>query len=510
MKRIVAIVLSLLLLLGCMSGALAATGAEITNTEGFPIVTEPITLSVFGEQSAIHGPWKDSIMFKKYQEMTNITLDFQTAPADGYASSKALLFTGNDLPDMFVRAKLSNNEIMKYSEYLLPLEDLIPVYAPNYYRFMQENPAIEAAITAADGHIYALSNIFTLEAALNEKYWLHTSWVDELNLPIPTTIDQFTETLRAFQGKDWNGNNEADEIPFGGQNLTSVISNLCGCWGLQWQFSYMFNVDEDKNVTCWADSDQFKDMILYLNQLYEEKLLDNDIITNTYAEFIAKLTNGQFGFFFNQADDVFDSSEYTGISPFAGRADTVLAKYFCMAKNTGVFAISADCKYPEAALRWVDYFYSQEGSIFFMMGVEGETWNYGEDGKPHYTEQIKNAPNGMSSAIGQFTIWPGGAGCMWCNDWNGEAVASAKTAEAATALSAYQYPVYGAPAFTQANQERLSELSSDIKTYISTTVAEFVKGSLSMDQWDTYCKTLHDMGLDEFTALYQKALKGEQ
>lgn len=509
MKRISTLILALILALCTIGGALAdEKSVAITTTEGFPVVTENITLSIFGEQSALHGDWADSIMFKKYQEMTGITLDFHTVPADGFAENKALMFAGDELPDMFVRAKLSNNELMQYSDMLLPLEDLIPTYAPNFYKFMQENPAVTAAVTAADGHIYALSNIFTLEAALNEKYWLNTSWLAETGLAVPTTIDEFTDVLRAYKGKDWNGNGEADEVPFGGQNLQSIISNLCGCWGLQWQFGYMFNVDENKTVTSWATSDAFKDMVSYLNTLYTEELLDNEILTNTYAQFVAKVGNGQMGFFFNQADDIFQSDNYIGISPFSGRSEEVLAKFFCMAKNTGVFAISVDCPYPEAALRWVDYFYSQEGSIFFMMGIEGETWNYDENKIPQYTDEIINHPNGASAAIGQFTIWPGGSGSMWCNEFNGAAVAKPKTVEAAKALSNYRYPVYGAPAFTQEARERLSILEDDIRTYITTTVAKFINGDLSLDKWDSYVRTLNDMGIEEYTQLYQTALNG--
>lgn len=99
MKRISSLILALVLALGMAGGALAdEKSAAITTTEGFPVVKENITLSIFGEQSAIHGDWAESIMFKKYQEMTGITLDFRTVPADGFAENKALMFAGDELP----------------------------------------------------------------------------------------------------------------------------------------------------------------------------------------------------------------------------------------------------------------------------------------------------------------------------------------------------------------------------------------------------------------------------
>ncbi len=54
-------------------------------------------------------------MWKKYQEMTNINLDFtDVLPAEGYDEKKSLMWASNEYPDIFVRAQLNNSEIVKY------------------------------------------------------------------------------------------------------------------------------------------------------------------------------------------------------------------------------------------------------------------------------------------------------------------------------------------------------------------------------------------------------------
>jgi len=480
----------------------------LVNKTGFPIVNEQITLKIFGEQGALHDEWSQMDVFTKYQEMTNIKLEFEVVPSQGFSEKKSLLFASGEYPDMFVRAHLSNEEIVKYgsSGVLAPLEELIPEYAPNYYKHMNDYPDISSRITAPDGHIYALSDVISLTAARTDKYWFNVEWLKRVGKEIPTTFDELEDVLRAFKTVDFDGNGINDEIPMGANNLDAVINNICGCWGLQIQFGQRFNV-EDGKVSTWVASDEYKDLLMWLNKMYEEGLLDQEIVTQDYARFAAKMAGQKMGFFFNQADDTFDSSNYIGIAPFKGKSDKIYVKSQPVARGNGVFAISSSCEYPEAALRWVDYFYGDEGSIFLRFGVEGKTWNRGADGKPEYVDGILNNPDGSGSAIGKFTIWPGGGAPQWLNEENSIAVASPTTVAAQEALDPYiPEKIYAMPLFTQEINERLLILQNDINTYVSESSAKFVIGELSFDEWDSYVSTLEKIGIEEWVSIYQEAL----
>ena len=39
--------------------------------------------------------------------------------------------------------------------------------------------------------------------------------------------------------------------------------------------------------------------------------------------------------------------------------------------------------------------------------------------------------------------------------------------------------------------------------YVTSSMAEFITGNRSLDDWDNYLQTLDDMGLDEYVALRQ-------
>ena len=179
----------------------------VLNTEGeMPIVTEPITLSIFGKQGAIHADWQTMDFFVEYQNMTGITLDFQQVPSQGYDEAKALMFASGvgAYPDMLVAAGLNGSEIIRYGEegVLIPLEELMETYAPNYTALMEKYPDIEGRITAPDGHIYALAAVIAVPAARTAKIWCNTAWLEANGLQVPTTFEELEEVLRAFKTYD--------------------------------------------------------------------------------------------------------------------------------------------------------------------------------------------------------------------------------------------------------------------------------------------------------------------
>ena len=508
MKKLLCILLSVALLLGTVS-ALADTAALNTESE-LPIVTEPLTLSIFGKQGAIHADWDTMDFFKEYQEMTGITLDFQQAPSQGYDESKALMFASGEYPDMLVCAGLSGTEIMKYGEegILIPLEDLLAEYAPNYTALMEKYPDIEGRITAPDGHIYALAAVIAVAAARTEKIWCNTAWLEAVGKEIPTTLDELEDVLIAFKSYDANGNGEADEIPMAAADLTFWLDTMAGVYGLQYQFGKEMNLSDDgTTLTTWLTSDAFKSLLQWSNKMYAQGLIDPDMFTQEYAEFNAKMSGQMMGIFFNQADDAFDSTNYVGIAPWSGASENVYVQSGPVGRDMGTFAITCDCENPIAAIRWIDYLFSEEGSYLMRYGIEGKTWTRDENGYPVYVDGILDNPNGSGPTIAQFTIWPGGGSPQYLNDRNCIAVCSKTVQAAQVALDPYMdYTLYAEPLFDAETNERLTILDNDIHTYMKSCAAKFIKGEMSFDEWDTYCSTLESMGLDEWVGIYQARL----
>ena len=127
------------------------------NETGYPIVNEKITITGFGNQNVTHKDWQDVYCFTKYEELSNIHIEWTTAPNQGYAEKKNVLLAGGEYPDIFYRAGLSVGDQVNYGSkgLLVPMNDLIDQYAPNLTARFEEVPDMKKCVTMPDGNIYA-------------------------------------------------------------------------------------------------------------------------------------------------------------------------------------------------------------------------------------------------------------------------------------------------------------------------------------------------------------------
>jgi putative aldouronate transport system substrate-binding protein len=494
-----------------------SSSVSIVNPSGFPVVKENITLTVFGSRDQNQAPWKEILFFKKYAEMTNITLDLQEIPAQGFEEKKNLLFASNDLPDLFIRAYISPDQFVMYgtnSGQIIALESYLPQYAPNINKIIMENNTVKSRISAADGHIYVLPQLDTSDTGkMDFKQWINKIWLNKLGLKAPSTPAELKEVLITFRDKDPNGNGLADEIPLGIREISSIYA-LGGSWGLDNQLEDTVNINDGK-VYYWLKDKRFKEYLQFLNELFSERLIwQNYYKAGNRPEWRSNLANALYGAFYMPYSDVFLNVEdqFIGYPPLIGPyGDQFWADTTNGITTIGAFAISSSCKYPEAALRWVDYLYSEEGSILYRYGIEGETFTYDDEGTPRLKPEILNAPEGYMTALGKITIVPGNGGPHLITSKTDGVAASDLTRKISAELLPYCPPViYSKPSLNESDQDRINAIGQDLYKYRDETVTRFIIGDLSFDHWDEYCATLDRIGLPEFEAIYQKAFDAAQ
>ncbi|MEG0752479.1 MAG: extracellular solute-binding protein [Angelakisella sp.] len=497
---------------GSGTQSMPTTASSNLNEAAFPIVNEQITLSVFGQRDANHAEWKDMLVMQEYEKMTNIKLDYQEVPQQGYDEKKNLVFASNELPDIFLRADLKPEEIAMYgveSGQLVPLESYIEQYAPNLSRLLDQYPESRAAMTAADGHIYAIPAFNTSDTGkMAFKQWINKEWLAAVGMQAPTTTAELKEVLIAFRDKDPNKNSQKDEIPLGIREPASIYA-LGGSFGLQSQMNgEQANIDDGK-IHYWLADDNYKKYLQFLNDLYKEKLLWQDYYKNDRPAWRSNLANAQFGMMYMPYSDVFINVEdqFTGLVPLKGPDGFQLwSDAITPHEGNASFALSNTCKAPEAAIRWVDYFYSDEGSVFARYGVEGKTFNYDADGIPQIVPEILNDEKGFMTALGKINMVPGG-GAPWVitNKTDG-IVASELTKEVAQMHLPYlPEKVYARPPVTQEQQERVNAIRQDLVKYRDEAATKFILGEWGFDKWEEYCKTLEKIGMKELEEIYQQA-----
>src|SRR5699024_12738884 len=116
--------------------------------------------------------------------------------------------------------------LLKYGsqEMMLPLNDVIDEHAPNLTELMETDPSIRKAITYPDGNIYSMPALIEeefLSLRLSARPWINEEWLEELDMDMPETTDEFYEYLKAVKELDPAGN--GDTVPYGGTDIQELV-----------------------------------------------------------------------------------------------------------------------------------------------------------------------------------------------------------------------------------------------------------------------------------------------
>ena len=530
MKFISLLLISSMFLVACgsgkgNSGSSGGKDAIAVNKEGFPIVDEKITLSMMGPGTGL-AEWKDMPMLQEYAKMTNIDFKYTTPPLSDFSTKLNLAFASGDLSDIIFGAGSSNLTRAMEVDYgrqgiLLPLEDLIPEYAPNLHKILEENPEIKKSITSVDGHIYSLPNISRTSTSIWPRgpLWYNGAWLEALNVTeLPSTVDEFYELLVRFRDEDPNGNGKKDEIPLTDVQMNSSRDWLMSAFGIT---TRGIEVIDDK-VQYNPMTENYKAFLTFMNKLYNEKLLDPEVYSQADEQKKAKGNNNQLGLFpdwfsyFTTGENPDESMKNPMFKPLTSEFSKTAVVPGSPRMGTGVFAITKNNKSPEASLRWVDYFYSEEGLAFMSQGPEGVLWEYAENDKGEkvrvYAEGID--PDNAEDERGKITVDYGIPvpayqvpipGIM--KDPNAEDAGFGEFLEKETQekLEPFAKVPFPIVYLTQEEQDQIADMSTDLSTYIEQMEAKFITGVESLDNWDNYIKTIESMNVDKYVETFQQA-----
>ena len=231
MKRSLALFLVLMLMLPTALADGMPTPEEILNRtvtlddiiEKGPdrLTEEKITFRVFAGSSVksqVRDNMDENLMTQWYESKTNVHIDWEVPPTNEITTKLNLSLASNDYPDMYYGVSMNTAQTLLYAEQgvLIPLNPYLEEYAPDYYRALQEDPDLAAAMTAPDGNIYAFPR--TDEGMYLKTYgklWAYKPWLEKLGMDVPTTPEEFKAYLIAVRDNDLNGNGDpTDEIPF--------------------------------------------------------------------------------------------------------------------------------------------------------------------------------------------------------------------------------------------------------------------------------------------------------
>ena len=356
-------VLSVSLIAGCSSngseGSEADPDAKMNET-GFPIVNDKITVTGFAGKFFANADWNNIKIWQEYEKMTNVHVQWDTVHTDSLAEKRNLLLAGGDYPEVFYASAFPRADLLKYGKQgaFIPLNDLIDKYAPNFKVLMEKYPVIEKGITMPDGNIYGLPMLFDPEfkSVFYATPWVKEEWLDKLGISEPHTLDDFYNMLKAFKEEDPNGNGQKDEYAWGGVGTAGLVNYLRGTFGLNYNGTSNINVDRDpkSGMIRFIPSDpRYKELLQYVNKLYKDGLLEQDIMSVKSTEVDAKGMEGLLGVV-NSVDPVaiYNQKGYVGLPVLKGPyGDQMYSAIGSPLGNIGMFVLTDKAKNPEAMIR---------------------------------------------------------------------------------------------------------------------------------------------------------------
>jgi putative aldouronate transport system substrate-binding protein len=183
------------------------------------------------------------------------------------------------------------------------------------------------------------------------------------------------------------------------------------------------------------------------------------------------------------------------------------------------YALGLNNPNPEAAVRFLDYIFSDEGVELFWVGREGVTYEI-VDGSyqflPEVLEAVEQtvAEGGMEPPVALWKLYGFGfpffttsarpAPGPMLDAYKG-LIISEEVAAAEEMTAPYQSELISRPVFTPEEADELATLNADIKTYRDETLTRMIQGDLSMDEWDAYVAQMEQLGARRVEEIYNTA-----
>lgn len=497
-------------------------------TTGLPLTTEgdsfSLWLSVPGNVGTLFANgMADHPVFQKAEEFTGVHIDFLEQSAETNAEKFNLMLAGGDYPDLVNGMDYTGgNDLAVESDFAINLADDIAEYAPNYQNIINSDPSIIKTITTDEGNIVAFYTFNSEKQGTTEGAWIRGDWLEDLNLENPKTYDEWENVLTAF--KNEKGAEEplmmpSDMVPAGnflasGFGITATFQSMMGS-------AYPYYV-EDGEVKYGPLEEGYKEYVELIRDWMDKGLISTTFIqdnANPMGDvYSTNVSTGRTGIFFNGVgmigmfQSTLSDADANGklIACYDARknADDVLhnANEDSIVGKMGI-TITTACENPELAMKWCDFWYTEDGVLLANYGIEGQSFEFDENGQPYITELVTNNPDGLSLMDTQF---------MYSTDSVNRINDITKTRSTYTEAGleardiwdynrddANTYP--SAAALTADEADEHSSIYSDINTYLQEQIAQFITGAKSMDEWDTFVKKLKDMGIEDCIQLKQDA-----
>ncbi len=503
---------------GTSAGGTATT--TDTETASAKIADGDVTLTIFCDfpdaARAYYTDLGDNPVVQQMEEETGLTLEFIHAPSGDDGSYFQMLLASGDLPDimktnLFETTYPGGVEGAIEDGILYNVTDLVNEYATNFQTLVNESgdPDVLRKITGDNGSIIKFGTTWLPETDNNKifnGFIVRQDWLDAYGLEAPVTLDDYTNVLRVFKE---NG----VQIPLAlcqfNQAQFSANNPIASAFGVS---VLDFDLDAEGNVNYCRTQDGYKEFLTVLSQWAEEGLIDTDFISRTISDSLKLFENGTAGMCFAHTYNVKEAVTAGAAidpnfkitaceQPRINADDTTHMSKITSSINANSYQVSASSKYPEEAVKFIDYLMSPEILLLTAWGTNNEdcvTYTEDADGTRTFTDLVTNNPDGLdyNTVRSLYMCAPLQVKYdeqMEAAQYSLDECHQSWAAWGTNNDAAYRLPIY--LTYTIDESKELADIKTKLSNYSDEKVYRFIFGEESLDtEWDSFVSELKDLG----------------
>ncbi|GBF73554.1 ABC transporter substrate-binding protein [Paenibacillus sp. 598K] len=479
---------------------------------------------------------------KELEEQFNIAFDWTAIPFDGAAEKRQISLSSGDYPDIFLLVpwvdKFTPTDLIRFGQQgvVIPLNKLIEEHAPNIQAALDANAYYKAMSIAPDGNIYGLSQFNECyHCSYPNKMWINTTWLEKLGLDMPETTEDFAAVLEAFKTQDPNGNGKADEVPLSGSIESFGVRVLPFLMN-----GFIYNDDRTyltlngTEVGFAPITPEWKEGLAYIKSLYDKRLIDPGAFTqnaeafkkigeNAEAQILGAAAGMHPDIFIETGLDARYTKDYNPMSPLQGPyAQYATYNYPVDPGATFVITNKASEEAQVAAIKMLDYLFTEEGQLRGNRGEEGVDWRKPAEGDVALNEEVaplfyeitaesgQTPRNNRWDALAQYyqpkafrDAWVQGTDIYVPSGFE-------RRLQEATTLYEGQEPEQLFPHWAvwiaPESVDEMSMIQVNIKEYVDQNTLQFIAGSKELDKdWDSYVKGYEGLNLQRYLEIMQQS-----
>lgn len=485
-------------------------------------------------------------LFQDHLKERNIELEYDWVVPEQYATVIQTRMAGAvDLPDIANISDLDDMTAISLGQngIIIDMDSAIEQYSDGTINKTYEEGGImfsKQLTTASDGKRYWIANAYGPGQSMlpDGSTTVHIDpvnnairkdWLDELELPIPETVDEWVDALRAFRENDMNGNGVEDEVLLFDSYSYSFMTGIAQWYGLVPDIVAVDPVSSE--VTSPWYQEGVKDYFIMLNELANEGIFDVDLVGATDEVGNQRIAENKVSALRSYSvsswwEELVEGADavYAILPPLQAKEGVTPYLLADPAGLTfGKFAITKECDDVEGAIKLLDYLASDEYRLVADSGVEGIDYTLDEKG-------LRVSMPENEGLTGQEIYASNKGGVSWFLDQKVFPQISPvdntnlRTAEETLAsfpndkqrngmLRKYeimQYRPYVPSPFSgtlyalpsEEELDTVNKYSTALKTYSEELYMALILGNESIDDWDKHIEQLKALGLDEMIAVY--------